>query len=359
MHYYVLFNFSSESIQSGKQKFRYNTGEKQNTLERRWSILTAATNLKRKKRESLIYQPNDSFNSSKADYVRVSKVEYEEIKNRVSAIEKRLSFELDNVQSTVIHNEVNIVNDIQSAYKQTLEQAEQLSPGTDQLARRLSRELKIRTPDQKMIRSPSARKIGNIRRRSREMEKPCKIVRNHSLQRFSKEVNVNTLTRSNSSPAKNITVSTNVYGSPSGFNSKTMIALHTPTNTFTFRNSLDHSPNAFNKSFSLSSVTNSNQNSQDRKSLKRSSSDTPPRQPCLKQRYCSIEGRYFKEVTGLNDSDKENGLTSKRLQTPNVPHIKRPLNRTPKRLCVTPKAHGRINTPLRVLPSINYNVSDF
>lgn len=349
-------------VQPEKPKVKFDSVGKQKTLERRWSIIASATNLKRKKKEPFICQPHDSLNSSKADYVRVSKTEYEEIKNRVSAIEKRLSLELDNVQSTVIHNEVNIIHDIQSAYKQTLEQSEQLSPGTDQLARRLSRELKIRNSEQKMIRSPSARKIGNIRRRSKEMEKPCKIIRNHSLQRLSNELNVNTLTRSISSPAKNnISVSTNVFGSPPNFNSKTMISLNTPTKTFEFRNSLENSPNPFNKSPSLSNVkTTLNHATQERKSLKRSSSDTPPRQPCLKQRYCYVDGRYFKNVTGLNDSDKENGLMNKLLQTPNaVPHIKRPLNRTPKRLCVTPKSCGRMNTPLRVLPSINYNVSEF
>ncbi|CAH1992424.1 unnamed protein product [Acanthoscelides obtectus] len=195
---------------------------KKTVLERRWSAITTATNsLRRKKRDSLIYHlksdsnlgcssTSNSFaniNSSTEgeyvklidhdinkvsiqnppakspvtnkivnttpDYVKVPKTEYEEIKNRVSEIEKRLSKELDTVsKSTIIHNKVNIINDIQSAYEKTLNVVQDLSPGTDQLARRLSKELRIRTSDQKTIRSPSARKIGNIRRRSKEFEKP-------------------------------------------------------------------------------------------------------------------------------------------------------------------------------------------
>lgn len=59
-----------------------------------------------------------------------------------------------------------------NAYEKTLEEAEPLSPTTDQLARRFSRDLKIRrSTEQKVFRSPSARKIGSIRRRSRELER--------------------------------------------------------------------------------------------------------------------------------------------------------------------------------------------
>nr|CAH7753407.1 unnamed protein product [Callosobruchus chinensis] len=196
------------------------SGHRKTVLERRWSaITTATTSLRRKKRDSLIYHlKSDSnlnsntsnsltnINSSldgeyvklidkdvnkvsivkvpakspvrhdmhtSADYMRVSKTEYEDIKNRVSEIEKRLSKELETAsKSTIIHNKVNIINDIQTAYEKTLNEMQDFSPGTDQLARRLSKELRIRTSDQKPIRSPSARKIGNIRRRSKEFDKP-------------------------------------------------------------------------------------------------------------------------------------------------------------------------------------------
>lgn len=65
-------------------------------------------------------------------------------------------------------------------YEKTLEEVEALtSPTTEQLAKRLSRELKIRrSTEHKVIRSPSARKIGSIRRRSQEGI--VKITRNQS-----------------------------------------------------------------------------------------------------------------------------------------------------------------------------------
>lgn len=99
------------------------------------------------------------------DYVRISKQEYEEIKSRVSAIENRLSREFTDVTPRV-----EPVHHVQTAYEQTLEEVAMLHCSTsDHLARRLSKELKIRPNEQgKIIRSPSARKIGSIRRRSKE-----------------------------------------------------------------------------------------------------------------------------------------------------------------------------------------------
>lgn len=105
------------------------------------------------------------------DYVRITKQEYEEIKNRVSAIENRLSREFTDVEP---------VQQVQDVYEQTLEEVAMLQcPTSDHLARRLSKELKIRPTEQnKVIRSPSARKIGSIRRRSKE--NVTKIVRHKS-----------------------------------------------------------------------------------------------------------------------------------------------------------------------------------
>lgn len=117
----------------------------------------------------------------------VSEKEYEEIKNRVCKIEKELSIELENAKPKSLC-EVNIgfnntVNIIQSVYEQTLVQSEPLSPTTDHLAKRLSRELRIRTSEQKIIRSPSARKIGNMKRRFREPDRPNnKIFKSSSFQ---------------------------------------------------------------------------------------------------------------------------------------------------------------------------------
>lgn len=112
---------------------------------------------------------------SDKDYVRISKQEYEEIKSRVSAIENRLSREF-----TDVIPRVQPLQQVQNVYEQTLEEVAMLHcPSSDHLARRLSKELKIRPNEEaKIIRSPSARKIGTIRRRSKE--NITKIVRHKS-----------------------------------------------------------------------------------------------------------------------------------------------------------------------------------
>ncbi|XP_058805658.1 rho GTPase-activating protein 11A-like [Phymastichus coffea] len=113
----------------------------------------------------------DTADASSEEYVKIPKSEYEEIKNRVSAIESRISQEFKSINNE--SNEVLTVNPImkvQNEYEKTLVEANiENTSNTDQLAKRLSRELKIRkSMEHKVIRSPSARKIGSIRRRSQE-----------------------------------------------------------------------------------------------------------------------------------------------------------------------------------------------
>jgi hypothetical protein len=122
------------------------------------------------------------------EFVRIPKSEYEAIKNRVSAIENRISQEFGNMiciddtaanmlppmtgsSSTEVNSNAELV---QTAYERTLVESEKLGDAsTDHLARRLSRELRLRRSlESKVIRSPSARKIGSIRRRSKENAKP-------------------------------------------------------------------------------------------------------------------------------------------------------------------------------------------
>ncbi|KAK5647345.1 hypothetical protein RI129_002237 [Pyrocoelia pectoralis] len=143
------------------------------TLQRRWSAVSNATpGFKRNKmRNSCMVSSVFSHKEPEADYVKISRTEYEDIQNRVSAIEQRISLELDSAVETV-----------QTVYESTLYKAEHLSPTDDHLARRLSKELKIRRSiDQ---RSPSARKIGTLRRRSRDLERQNnnRLCRNQSLQ---------------------------------------------------------------------------------------------------------------------------------------------------------------------------------
>lgn len=123
------------------------------------------------KRQSLqsFHQPNDD------DFVRVPKIEYEAIKERVSAIENRISQEFGKVQSEMLlsenskaNNGTNLEN-VLTKYEQTLEGTELMNASaTDSLVIKMGKELKIRSSENKIIRSPSARKIGTMRRRSRE-----------------------------------------------------------------------------------------------------------------------------------------------------------------------------------------------
>ena len=129
-----------------------------------------------------------NYESLESDFVRIPKSEYEAIKNRVSAIENRISQEFGNMATSQnISSSVNLIElpcdkevtnsiaeSVQNAYERTLEESEKLDDSsTDQLARRLSKELRIRRSlEHKIIRSPSARKIGTIKRRSRENVKP-------------------------------------------------------------------------------------------------------------------------------------------------------------------------------------------
>ncbi|KMQ87835.1 rho gtpase-activating protein 11a [Lasius niger] len=104
------------------------------------------------------------------DYVRISKKEYEEIKNRVSAIESRISQEFGCIYNEEHDMTTHSVNKVQTAYEKTLEEASiEDTLTSDYLAKKLSKELKIRrSREHKIIRSPSARKIGSLRRRSQE-----------------------------------------------------------------------------------------------------------------------------------------------------------------------------------------------
>ncbi|CAG9764719.1 unnamed protein product [Ceutorhynchus assimilis] len=176
---------------------RGNSSAPKSLLERRWSAVSNVANFRKKKRISCAATKKELAMATRnnkpedADYVRVPKIEYEDFKSRVTAIERRISMELDSVQNhmdndnnvnkEIAHEKDNNIQNVQTAYQMTLETSS-LSPTTDQLAKRLSRDLRIRrSSEQKIIRSPSARKIGTIRRRSTEREKKnSQINRNQS-----------------------------------------------------------------------------------------------------------------------------------------------------------------------------------
>lgn len=143
----------------------------------------------------------DPFDPSPNDFVHVPKSEYEDLKTRMSAIESCLSQEFnsmstpENKSSPEKMNAANTLLAVQTVYEKTLEGADTAKDvTTDQLAKRLSRELKIhRSVENRVIRSPSARKIGTIRRRSRERQSPSvrrELRRNKSWHMMQRPANV-------------------------------------------------------------------------------------------------------------------------------------------------------------------------
>ncbi|KAG7202755.1 hypothetical protein KM043_009926 [Ampulex compressa] len=145
----AINEFSKEHIAKSKERLNLN------------NFQTCTTHIGMKARQ----------NDQSEEYVRIPKSEYEEIKNRVSAIESRISQELRCTNSEQSNNlSMHSVDKVQSAYEKTLEEASiESTMTTDYLARKLGKELKIRrSGEHKIIRSPSARKIGTLRRRSQE-----------------------------------------------------------------------------------------------------------------------------------------------------------------------------------------------
>lgn len=158
------------------------------SLERRWSFMvTGGGNRESQKSENNTIKDaivstveKHSNVTSKPWESQITKSEYEEIKHRVTAIETRISKEFIKLHSSLSTDSLDSVdtNDTRNGpervlekFEQTLEETETMntSPMTEQLAKHLSRGLKIRSSaENRVFRSPSARKIGSIRRRSQE-----------------------------------------------------------------------------------------------------------------------------------------------------------------------------------------------
>lgn len=139
--------------------------------KRRWSFV--GSKQMRNNKEEASKASDDSF-------VKISKVEYEAFKVRLNSIETKITHEfnltkLDAIKSEVSGNDSILLNGpekVQNKYNQTLQEVEKyedLERNTEHLAKRLSRDLKIRPSiDCGVVRSPSARKIGSLRRRRSE-----------------------------------------------------------------------------------------------------------------------------------------------------------------------------------------------
>ena len=119
----------------------------------------------------------DNVDQMEDDFVKIPKSEYEAFKDRLVSIEAKISHEfnmtkLDAVKAEMDQNNSLLLNGpekVENKFNKTLHEVEKLEESerrTEQLARRLSRDLKIRPSfDHAIMRSPSARKIGSLRRR--------------------------------------------------------------------------------------------------------------------------------------------------------------------------------------------------
>ncbi|KAF2355884.1 Rho GTPase-activating protein domain [Trinorchestia longiramus] len=136
-------------------------------------------------RDSPAYVEKPSTSGNNGCALTTLESQYDSIKEAVVKMEKKMNDDaLDELKrslfgdeeitsiATLNHNEI-----IQSAYDRMKKESNMLgmSP-SENLSRRLDRELKIRrrrSGENCVVRSPSARKIGTIRRRSKELELKC------------------------------------------------------------------------------------------------------------------------------------------------------------------------------------------
>ena len=193
--------WSRKSI-TNQQQHQQNDKRKSGSMKAHLSPVVSLPCLNKTIESLLANDKLDNISNTDSDFVRIPKSEYEDIKERVSAIESRISQEFCNINKSLLmsaspvsidvemDNSMNGPEKVLNKYEKTLEETESMgsiATQTDQLAKRLSRDLKIRrSADNKIIRSPSARKIGTMRRRSRE--NIVKLTRNQSWHIIDKNI---------------------------------------------------------------------------------------------------------------------------------------------------------------------------
>lgn len=146
---------------------------KQSPKNRRWSLAPDNTLTRNQKKIMPMEIDENTEKAYDVDYVRVPKREYEAFKTRLNTIETKIHEEfnaakLDSVKVEMAKSNMNGLAKVESKFHATLKEIEKLDdPKTDFLAKRLSRELKIRPNNDRpsVARSPSARKIGSLRRK--------------------------------------------------------------------------------------------------------------------------------------------------------------------------------------------------
>ncbi|KAG5679072.1 hypothetical protein PVAND_008669 [Polypedilum vanderplanki] len=194
--------------------------EKTSPEARRYSFVPTIT-LRAINKRTIINELNQMSEKKEDEYVKVSRSEYEAFKTRLNSIETKITHEfnaakLDAVKAEMSKTDINLNGPefVECKFHETLKEVEKLEEterNTDQLAKRLSRELKIRPyADNGIIRSPSARKIGSLRRRSSN----TRLSRNQSWHLGPSVLNSKEKDLKISNESENFISSLNVYPKP-------------------------------------------------------------------------------------------------------------------------------------------------
>ena len=172
------------------------TLDKAPPMERRWSIVSgSAWNRKKTNTEQMsskiepveVTSTVTKNNEPDEEYVKISKSEYLAIEGRICTIETKLSQEINSAKVNALKIEMNSLKNgpenVQNKFYHMQEKESnnaEFQMNTDNLAKRLSRDLKIRrSVENQIIRSPSLRKIGSMKKRLRENSSK-KLSRNQS-----------------------------------------------------------------------------------------------------------------------------------------------------------------------------------
>lgn len=175
-----MYFFFSETLKNSESAGHLTEKEVASSAKRRWSV--AGGKLTRSRYKASSSHSSEGLNDRELDkkpedgYMKISKSEYEAFKCRLNLIEDKISHEfnltkLDSVKAEMGHEGIilNGPDKVQYKFNQTLQEVEKLGEiegKAEKLALRLRRDLNIRSSsDHGVIRSPSARKIGSLRRR--------------------------------------------------------------------------------------------------------------------------------------------------------------------------------------------------
>lgn len=160
------------------------TKESVSPAKRRWSIVGSKFTRSTKNHATTSKQEetgepmsvDEPYQRRDDGVIKISRSEYEAFKDRLVSIENKISHEfnltkLDSLKAEMNQDNSMLLNGpekVQNKFNMTLQEVGKLrefDKKAEQIARRLSRDLNIQGNEHGVTRSPSARKIGSLRRR--------------------------------------------------------------------------------------------------------------------------------------------------------------------------------------------------